>query len=680
MRVKSLLVTVAAASVLAAPSAYAEQANASADASAQDSQNVIVVVGSGLPETPSSPAYGTVLVDRDQITSGSSGRIEDVLNTVAGFQQFRRADSRSANPSAQGATVRALGGNASTRALLLLDGVPLSDPFFGYIPFSSIVPERLGSIRVTRGGGTGPFGAGALTGVIEMETADPRDLGLFYGQAMVNQRGETELSASLAPELGDGYAIVGGRWDRGQGFYTTPEDQRVDASARARFDSWSLNGRVVQPLTDDVEIQVGAVVFEDHRTLRFKGADSSSEGQDVSARIISRGPWQVEALAYGQWRNFTNIVVSSSNFTKTLDQRDTPSSGIGGKLEVRPPVGGGFVPRLGVDYRKSEGDLHEIRYQPSGAENGMRYAGGENTDLGFYAENDWLLGPLTLTGGVRADRWTIRDGYHRNLNASGVELPGSAEYANRSGWDTSYRGGAMVQATPEVRVRAAAYSGLRLPTLNELYRPFVVFPITTNANAELKNERLEGYEAGLDWQPAEGALFSITAFDNKVKNAVANVTVSDTVRERQNIDAIRSKGIELAAMLNVGQFGFNGALAYTDAEQQGSGDSVALDGFRPAQTPKWAANATVSYRPADRTVFSATVRHVGAQYEDDRETGLQPAATTLDLFAQVPVTQSISFVARAENVFDEVIVTRNQGGSMDYGVPATVWAGFRVGF
>ena len=30
-----------------------------------------------------------------------------------------------------------------------------------------------------------------------------------------------------------------------------------------------------------------------------------------------------------------------------------------------------------------------------------------------------------------------------------------------------------------------------LPTLNELYRPFVVFPVVTEANAALENERLE---------------------------------------------------------------------------------------------------------------------------------------------------------------------------------------------
>ena len=121
-----------------------------APAVAQDTP-VIVVTGQGLEQTPATPAYDVIELDREKIVSGSSGRIEDVLLNVAGFQQFRRSDSRSSNPSAQGATLRALGGNASSRALVLLDAVPMLDPFFGYVPFSAIAPERLESIRVTRG-------------------------------------------------------------------------------------------------------------------------------------------------------------------------------------------------------------------------------------------------------------------------------------------------------------------------------------------------------------------------------------------------------------------------------------------------------------------------------------------------------------------------------------------------
>src|SRR5690606_3284816 len=92
-------------------------------------------------------------------------------------------------------------------------------------------------------------------------------------------------------------------------------------------------------------------------------------------------------------------------------------------------------------------------------------------------------------------------------------------------------------------------TGLRLPTLNELYRPFVVFPVTTNANAELANERLRGFEAGVDVIARDGVEFSLTAFDNRVKGAIANVTLSPTERQRQNLDAIESRGLELAGRI-----------------------------------------------------------------------------------------------------------------------------------
>ena len=45
-----------------------------------------------------------------------------------------------------------------------------------------------------------------------------------------------------------------------------------------------------------------------------------------------------------------------------------------------------------------------------------------------------------------------------------------------------------------------------------------------------------------------------------------------------------------------------------------------------------------------------------------------------------PLVSRLSAVARVENLFDTEIVTRNQGGSMDLGVPLTVWLGVRYGF
>jgi outer membrane receptor protein involved in Fe transport len=641
----------------------------------------IVVTGRGLEPALSTGIYATTTIEREAIVASGLGRIEDVLRNVAGFQQFRRSDSRSSNPSAQGVTLRALGGNATSRALVLLDGVPIADPFFGYIPLSAIAPETLGTIRVTRGGGSGPFGAGALAGTIELESAEPGQTAGFLGSAAINDREETEASGVLTQRLGRGFAVASGRWDRGRGFFTTPESQRVPATARAAFDSWNVALRGVAPITDTIEAQARIGAFRDDRTLRFEGADSFSEGQEASIRFVGRGEWQFDALAYVQARDFGNIVISSTRFTPTLDQRRTPSTGLGGKFELRPPLLEGHDIRIGVDWRRAEGELQEEALNAvSGRITERRRAGGATDNLGFFLEDDWQIGPLLINGGLRADRTSITGGFYRAVNASNGVPVSTIIAPDRDDWALSWRAGALFYATRRLDIRAAAYTGLRLPTLNELYRPFVVFPVVTEANAALENERLEGFEIGLDWQPVNEVVIAFTAFDNEVENAIANVTVGPNLRRRANLPAIAARGIEASVAAKFGRVSLDGSLAWTNAEVRGEGASLALDGNRPAQTPAFAASVTLGWRPADGWQIAGTLRHVSAQFEDDLETDVLPAATTLDAFVAAPLWGRLSLIARAENLTDEEIVTRNQGGSIDLGVPRTVWLGVRYGF
>ncbi|QDK31469.1 TonB-dependent receptor plug domain-containing protein [Sphingomonas sp. IC081] len=648
-----------------------------APALADEPASPIIVTGHGLDDGPATPAYDVEIIGRDTITSSASGRIEDVLSSVAGFSQFRRSDSRSANPSAQGANLRALGGNAASRTLVLLDGVPVANPFFGYIPYSAIPPERIGSVRVTRGGGSGAFGSGAVAGTIEMSSAGPDQIGLLQGEALVNDRGETQASLTAAPKLGSGFLVASVQWDRGDGFWTTPKDQRVAASARAAYETLSGSLRAVAPISGDVELQAAVLAYDDSRSLRFKGADSTSEGQQASLRVVGRGQWQFDVLGYVQAQDFSNVVISSTSYKKTLDQHRTPTTAIGGKAELRPPVGGNHVLRLGTDVKLASGHLLEMPYSAAtGLATAVRRAGGDQSDLGFYLQDDWTIGNLVLTAGGRADRWTIGNGFYRSVSPTSGAVTQDSTYADRSGWEGNARGGIVWKAGEAVSLRAAAYTGMRLPTLNELYRPYVVFPVTTNANPNLKPERLRGYEAGIDVTPITPLTLSLTAFDNRLKNAIANVTVATNTQQRQNVDAIRARGIEASAALDLGPVSLDGSLAWTDSRVKAEG--LALDGMRPAQVPRLSATATLAWMPREGWRFAATVRRTGAQFEDDQQRYVLPAATTFDAYLQVPVAGPVSLVLRAENLTDQTIVTRNQDGSMDLGVPRTIWAGMKV--
>jgi outer membrane cobalamin receptor len=202
--------------------------------------------------------------------------------------------------------------------------------------------------------------------------------------------------------------------------------------------------------------------------------------------------------------------------------------------------------------------------------------------------------------------------------------------------------------------------------------------VTTQANAALGNERLIGAEAGLEWRSGPARL-ALTLFDDTLRHAIANVSIGPNLKQRQNVDAIRARGLEAGAGLALGTFRLDGSLAVTDAVVRASGTAAALSGLRPAQTARLAAAATLGWEPRPGWQVQLGLRHTGAQFEDDQQIDVLPAATTLNALAVIPLGPRASLVLRAENLTDTVVYTRNQAGSIDLGAPRNLWLGVRLG-
>ena len=662
-----------------------------------DDADPIIVTGRGLDAPLGTEAYDSVVIARDRLALNASGRIEDVLGDVAGFQQFRRTDSRAANPTSQGATLRALGGNASSRALVLLDGVPQADPFAGYIPYSALRPARLASVRITRGGGAGAFGVGAVAGTIELASGGPADLPALSARAFGGSRNASEISGGIARRLGEGFVTLNAGWDRGDGYILIPASQRGKADIPARYDAWSAALRTVAPIHAALEIQGSALVFDDHRLRGLVGTAARSRGADASIKLVGRGRWGFEALAYVQERGFRAGFVSTAadraSTTTTLDQFNTPSLGLGAKVEVRPPVGADSSLRIGADIRDAAGRTNEFFRYVSGAPTRIRRAGGVNTTFGAFVEGSTVLGPLTLIGGARIDRWSIRSGFLTE-NATGTGLATlDLKFADRSGTRPTFRGGALLKLADNIDLRGAGYTGFRVPTLNELYRPFRVGADATAANGALGLETLKGFEGSINVRAGKAAL-SLTAFRNQLDGAIANVTLGagpavfpqvgfvaagGVFRQRLNVDAIDVKGVEATATVPLGDFRLSASYAYTDARVRASGPALPLDGKRPAQTPAHQGSATFAYAPALGPQGSVSIGYAGAQFEDDLQTRRLPKAFTLGGVVSVPLFAGVRIVARAENIFDEKVVSGiSSTGVEDLGTPQTFWLGLTL--
>src|SRR5438309_89306 len=130
-------------------------------------------------------------------------------------------------------------------ALLVLDGVPQSDPFGGWVNWPAYDPADLGEIRVVRGGGSVANGPGALAGTIEM--ASRSDSGAS-GELDAGSRDSLEARARLGVAAGGGVLSISGRGERGDGFVPVTEATRGPADGAAPYREWSGRGRWVAPL------------------------------------------------------------------------------------------------------------------------------------------------------------------------------------------------------------------------------------------------------------------------------------------------------------------------------------------------------------------------------------------------------------------------------------------------
>ncbi len=651
---------------------------------------VIVITGRALPDPAAAHAYDVETIGRDQLKNSPAHRLDEILKSVPGLQLFRRSDSTSGHPTSQGVTLRALGGNASSRALLVLDGVPQSDPFGGWVNWPAYDPAGLAQVRITRGGGSVAYGPGALAGVIDMSSLT--DVGT-NASVDVGSRESVDGHAYAGTEVGQGLFTLDMQGARSDGFIPLTKATRGSIDRPSPFEEGSLRARWIAPIADGIELQASGLGFVDVRNRGVPFTENRTRGADASLRLVGSGRWQWSAIVYGQWRNFRSSFASvneeRTEAHRVALQDSVPSRGLGGSIEVRPPIGGGFELRLGGDARFTSGETREFATYVAGQPTRSRVAGGDTNTQGLFAEATWNGGPLTLSGGARLDRWAISNGRLLEQQIETGALLRDDRFPNRSGWRPTARAGAVLDAGSGLSLRSAAYLGWRMPTLNELFRPFRAGPDATAANPFLDPERLSGVEAGVRYR--RGALeLELTGFVNRLSGAIANVTlghgpgffpgvgfVAGDFSQRQNLDAVNVRGLEASGQFSRGSWTVRAGASYSHARVESSGAAGGLDGLRPAQTPKLALTGEFGWHDGGKAA-SLLFRRSGAQFEDDLNTQQIRAATTIDAFIAWPLTRRLQLVARAQNLLDEmVIATLGSDGTIERATPRTLWIGIR---
>ena len=669
------------AAVLGAPAA--------AQTADQDAETV-VVTASHLTSAVGQAAFSTVALSQDQLSTYN--QLDAALEQVPGVSLFRRTTSLSANPTTQGVSLRAIAPSAASRALVLLDGVPLNDPFGGWVIWSALPPEDIGGADIVRGAGSGPYGSGALTGTILLKERDTTD-GISEADVSAGSLDTYRAGASGGAEVGPVKLFASGAAQHTNGWIPVEPDSRGPADNHVRFNAGSASLRGETDLGDGITATARVGYYDLLQGAGLVGAEATAQGETASLTIARNVEgdsigWRVQTWAINS--NLSNISVSTSNVSKANtpelqafttpadDQYKTPALGWGLNAAALGQSGG-FRWEAGADLRDDNGQSHELYSFSTALDRYLdaRRSGGQMLVTGVYGEGAYESGPWLATLGARLDYWATSQGHLlQDVITSGVTLT-NTDYAGRDGTVPTGRAGLKYGFDDNEYLRLAAYAGFRAPTLNELYRPFRVGNVVTNANAALTPEKLDGVEAG--WGgTTDNVTWSTTAFWNTLHDAVENATIAlsncppatGMCEQRKNVGDIDALGLEAEASESIASdFAFREAVAWTDARVHPGAAAPLLAGKRPAQAPDAVITGGAHWEPLSRQALDADLRWVGAQYEDDLNTIKLGSALTLDVRAALQIADGVSLYGKIDNALDAKVATGNTTGVINIGAP-----------
>lgn len=644
---------------------------------------VVVTPGRIQQQANDAPASVTV-IGGDEIRKSPSQTVDDLLRQVPTFSLFRRSSSLVTHPTAQGVSLRGIGPSGASRALVLVDGIPVNDPFGGWVPWSRVPTLGIQQIEIVRGGGSSVWGSGALGGVIQVLTRRPRENGVTF-EGSHGSYDTSNVDVFATGVHGPVGIALEGNWFETGGFPIVKRSRRGRIDIDADSTHGVVNGRIELRPSSDLTVFFSGSSFDEERQngTRIQVNDTHARSLATGATLVTGDGSEWNATLYWQRQIFhsTFSAQAGDRASETLaaDQR-SPSVSLGGSLSWTRRFGTHAL-LAGLDGRWVEGETDEEI--PVGVIKRIRVAGGEQVIAGAYVQDAIeITKSWQVVVGVRGDWLNAFNGRRKDVPpASGV--PARQRFSDSEHVIASPRIGTLVRVTPTTDVQASVYQGFRAPTLNELYRVFRVRTDVTVANAHLEPERLTGGEAGVRQRvgPVDARL---TAFWNDVQDQILNVTTATpladcpagtTCRQRRNVELTRIRGVEGEVEARptrdwrvvVGH-------AFTDAK-------VVETGKHLAQVPKHVTTGSVRWERPEWFSAQLVARFVGGQFEDDQNTLPLGRYATLDLHLSRAVTSWGTVFFAVENVTnEEYAVARTNEGVVSIGTPRIIRGGVRLTF
>ena len=535
-------------------------------------------------------------------------------------------------------------GGESNHTLTMIDGIEAGDPFAGEFDFATLIADDAAKVEVLRGQQSALYGSNAIGGVVQYITATgaeaPGMRARFEGGSFDTMSGSVR-AAGVSGALD--YALSGSL-SRTGGAIGARNGVRHDSSENEGF-----SGKLIYTMADNLHVTAVG---------RYSNLDAETTPQAFPFPATPD-----YGLTYDTLRTNSAVQVTDSATTKSLYGL------VRGDLEL---MGGMWTHALTIQGvsadRKNYGDTHALSSDGYGSREKASYA----STLNFVTDN--LTHALTFAADFKRETYQNKavgvaptpSNDERHLDNTGVV----AQYDLRIGDDigfgaalryddnshfqdaTTYRVQASYRPIRDLRLRAAAGTGITNPTNFEL---FGFDPLTFIGNPDLKPERSEGWEAGFDYALFSNiAVLGATYFDSRLKDEIFTAFTPAFLSTPQNrTTQSTEQGVELWASARITEEW------RIDATWTNLHALESSPGLQEVRRPPNVASLNVSWRaPDDRFGANLTVRYNGQQV-DFQFTPLATlrvpmrAYTLVNLGADYRLDDTWQIYGRVENLFDE---------------------------
>ena len=353
--------------------------------------------------------------------------------------------------------------------------------------------------------------------------------------------------------------------------------------------------------------------------------------------------WELAASVYDYGRDQARAYAPTSTAApqagRITDQAGTGWQTLAAKATWRPDgANGAHTVDLGggQDTYQLRNRVHTTPNWQTGAAGAFasRFDGNTRT-RSLFVQDTWAFAPDWATVlGLRAERWDAWDGATESA-FTGTADRGLCSVASgrcllrhpaRSASHVSPKAALSHQLSDAWVLKASTGRAVRYPTVSELYQGGVnAAGQAINNNPDLRPERSWTSELSAEWT-AVGASARATLFHEDTRDALySQLNTATNANTVQNIDRIRTTGLELAARAGgrwtdwlLRGLDLQGSLTYADSRTVANSGFVATPGdtigkWQP-RVPRWRATALAVWQATPQLSASLGARYSGRQF------------------------------------------------------------------